>query len=527
MHPRIPTAAWLAGAAGTLALMLAPAGPAARAQAVWSTQAASSGFSQQALDTMLAPIALYPDALLAQVLMAATYPLDVVEAARYQRAHPGLSGDALAAAVEPMGWDPSVKALVQFPSVLAMMDERLDWTRQLGAAFLEQGDAVMDTVQALRARAYSAGQLRSGPEQRVIVQAPVITIEPAVTGAYWVPYYNPLVVYGNWWWPAHPPFFWIPPAAYRPPHFAAVYTTGIAWGAATVVVGALWHNPRPVWRHHPVIVDNVRVTNVIVTQPHAAPPSVWHHDSAHRGRGGHRGPGGHPDPGFPVHGAGTGAQPTIVPSFSARPGAPERTPTPPGLGFGPPGPGRPAPPRDLHAPVPRPPAGGAAAGAPFPRPGARPDALPDARPDAHQGGRPGAPLGAHRHDGQHGTRPDPEFHRPPQPEFQRPPRPEFQRPPQPEFQRPPQAEFPRPPRLSRPAPPEAMRQPAPPPPMRPASPPAPPAPPMRTFQPPPPPAPPMRAFQPSPPPQARPGPAQHEPRGGAHGREFRQPRDGR
>ncbi|KAF1040329.1 MAG: hypothetical protein GAK35_03524 [Herbaspirillum frisingense] len=158
-------------------------------------------YTQAQLDQMLAPVALYPDSLLAQVLMAATYPLEVVQAQRFIEARPGLQGDGLARAVAPMPWDPSVKSLVQFPSVLTMMNDRLDWMQQLGQAFLSQQPAVMDTVQNLRERAQVAGTLESSPQQRVVADDGVIVIEPVNPQVVYVPYYNPVVAYGSWWWP--------------------------------------------------------------------------------------------------------------------------------------------------------------------------------------------------------------------------------------------------------------------------------------------------------------------------------------
>ena len=113
----------------------------------------------------------------------------------------GQQADALADAVESMPWDPSVRALTQFPSVLAMMSERLEWTGQLGDAFLAQREQVMDTVQSLRARAWAAGTLQSTEQQQVIVNDPVIVIESTRPGYLWVPYYNPMIVFGTWWWP--------------------------------------------------------------------------------------------------------------------------------------------------------------------------------------------------------------------------------------------------------------------------------------------------------------------------------------
>ncbi len=125
---------------------------------------AQRAYSQPELDQMLAPVALYPDALLSQVLMAATHPVGVIEAARWSRANPGLQGDDAVRAVDFEDWDPSVKSLLAFPQVLARMDENLDWTRKLGEAFLSQEPHVMDTVQQLRRRAQAAGNLQSGDQ---------------------------------------------------------------------------------------------------------------------------------------------------------------------------------------------------------------------------------------------------------------------------------------------------------------------------------------------------------------------------
>lgn len=276
----VHTINWLACAAISALVALAPAAPAQAQQYTgWQSQAP---FTQQELDQMLAPIALYPDALLAQVLMAATYPLEVVQAARFMQRNPRLSGDTLARAVEPMRWDPSVAALTQFPSVLAMMNEELDWTQQLGEAFLAQRVQVMDTVQMLRARAHAAGTLRSNEQQRVIVEERVIVIEPWQYGTYWVPYYNPMIVFGTWWWPAYRPFIWVPPVIYRPPYFAQIYSIGIVWGPFTVVFSSLWNDPRPIWRDRPIYIDSRPVVNVIVTGATTPRPVPWQHDPVHR-----------------------------------------------------------------------------------------------------------------------------------------------------------------------------------------------------------------------------------------------------
>jgi hypothetical protein len=127
-------------------------------------------FKQEELDQILAPIALYPDELLSQVLMASTYPLEVVQAERWQKQNKSLKGDALAQALEKQDWDPSVKSLVNFPDVLTMMSEKLDWTQKLGDAFLEQQKEVMGTVQKLRLKAEETGNLKTTSEQKVIVE---------------------------------------------------------------------------------------------------------------------------------------------------------------------------------------------------------------------------------------------------------------------------------------------------------------------------------------------------------------------
>ena len=145
-------------------------------------------YAQAELDQMLAPIALYPDALLSQVLMASTYPLEVVEAARWSRAHPGLRGDEAVRAAQDQDWDPSVQSLLAFPDLLARMDEKLDWTKRLGDAFLEQEPHVMETVQRLRRKSQAAGQLVSDERLRVVDESGVIVIEQAQPQVVYVPY---------------------------------------------------------------------------------------------------------------------------------------------------------------------------------------------------------------------------------------------------------------------------------------------------------------------------------------------------
>ena len=197
---------------------------------------------QEELDQILAPLALYPDSLLSQIFMASTYPIEVVEADRFAKANPDLKGDALTKQLEAKPWDASVKSLVNFPQVLAMMSEHLAETVKLGDAFIGQQKQVMDTVQALRAKAQSTGNLKTTPEQVVKVEAApagstttqVIVIEPAKPEVIYVPQYNPTVVYGTWPYPAYPPYPYYPPGyvATAALSFGLGVACGAAWGYA-------------------------------------------------------------------------------------------------------------------------------------------------------------------------------------------------------------------------------------------------------------------------------------------------------
>ncbi len=174
-------------------------------------------FTSEELTQMLAPIALYPDSLIAQILMAATYPLEVVEAERWVRENDGLKGEALDKALLEKTWDVSVKSLCHFPDVIFALSEKLDQTRKLGDAFLAQEDDVMATIQDLRRRAREQGNLESSKQQKVVVEREVISIEPSAPDVVYVPIYNPLYVYGPWWYPAYPPWYWYYPSAYLYP----------------------------------------------------------------------------------------------------------------------------------------------------------------------------------------------------------------------------------------------------------------------------------------------------------------------
>src|SRR6266568_514307 len=214
--------------------------------------------TQQELDQMLAPIALYPDSLLSQIFMASTYPLEVVEAARWSRGNPGLTGQQAVDAVEQKDWDASVKSLAAFPQVLAMMDQQIEWTARLGDVFIAKEPQVMETVQSLRQKAYAAGNLRSTEQAYVVQQGDAYAIEPASPEVVYVPYYDPRVAYGSWWWPAYPPVYWAPwPGYYVYPGFAFAWGGGIRVGSGFFFSSCDWH------RRHVTIVN---VTNVFVNR---------------------------------------------------------------------------------------------------------------------------------------------------------------------------------------------------------------------------------------------------------------------
>jgi len=231
-------------------------------------QQRSAPMSQDFLDSLLAPIALYPDQLLAQVLMASTYPLEVVQAARFVKANPNLNGAALDDALKDMTWDPSVLSLASFPQVLDMMNDKLDWTQRLGDAFLADEGAVMQTVQGLRARAQQAGNLQSTEQQQVIVQERTIIIQPAQPQYVFVPVYNPTVIFGPWWAPAYQPWFWFPPPIWgfppRPPNWA--FYSGFFWGTGWRVSHNNWGWAQPNWRGNNINI-NINNNNVWVNRP--------------------------------------------------------------------------------------------------------------------------------------------------------------------------------------------------------------------------------------------------------------------
>lgn len=238
----------------------------------------AAGAPQQQIDQMTAPIALYPDPLIAEILMAATYPLEVVEASRWLQApqNAQLRGDQLANALQQQPWDPSVKALVNSPQVLAMLNNNLQWTEQLGDAFLGQEDDVMDSIQRLRRMAESNGTLVSTPQQNVSYEGDAITITPANPETMYVPVYNPSLAYGTWPYPDSQPYYFPPP-----PGVAYAAPGTVVFGGGFVVVEELWRWNRWDWHRHRIDIDDRRFAEINRGRPPAV-PGVWTHASEHR-----------------------------------------------------------------------------------------------------------------------------------------------------------------------------------------------------------------------------------------------------
>lgn len=237
-------------------------------------------FAPEQLDQLLAPIALYPDPLLGQILMAATYPLEVVQAERWvmDPNNAALTGDALTAALQNQDWDPSVKSLIPFPQILQMMNDRLDWMQQLGDAFLGQQAQVMDSVQRLRSRAQAAGTLASNAQQTVTPQGQIIVVEPANPGVIYVPVYDPTVVYGVWPYPDYPPVYFPPPPDYD---FGSALVSTIGFGIGVAIVQSLWGWDDWDWRHHRVHIDVDRFNRINGNRPRLK-ADTWVHDPYHR-----------------------------------------------------------------------------------------------------------------------------------------------------------------------------------------------------------------------------------------------------
>src|ERR1700747_3663094 len=235
-----------------------------------SSQPDQTLLKPEQLEALVAPIALYPDALLANMLAAATYPLEVVEADRWIKDNKNLKGDALATEAGKKGWDDSVKALTATPSVLDMMSDKLDWTKSLGDAMLAQQADLMDAIQRLREKARANNKLSSNKQQKVTVQQQegkqAIVIEPTDPNTMYVPYYDPATVYGAWPYADYPAYYFGYPSYIG----AGVVAAGLAFGTAWAIGrwGNYWGGGCN-WGNRNVYVNH-RNTN------------VWQHNSAHR-----------------------------------------------------------------------------------------------------------------------------------------------------------------------------------------------------------------------------------------------------
>jgi uncharacterized protein DUF3300/endosialidase-like protein len=328
-------------------LILIPFPASAQSQAPTPTPAAAPAGDQllkaEELDALVAPIALYPDNLLSLVLMASTYPLEVVQADRWVKDNKKLKGDAQKAAVDKQSWDDSVKSLTATPDVLAMMSDKLDWTTKLGDAVLAQQPDIMDAIQRLRSRAEANNKLTTTTQQRVTKTQgqggrQVIAIEPVNPETLYVPYYDPAVVYGGWPYPAYPPYYFGYPGYIG----AGLIGAGLAFGAGWALGrwssggnywggGVSWNNNnininRPQvnplggnnWQHRPEHRQGVRYNNSNVRQKFGNNNirGGAQNRMDFRGRGGNQvlkpGPGGGQRPG-------AGQRPSQRPSAGQRP----------------------------------------------------------------------------------------------------------------------------------------------------------------------------------------------------------------
>jgi hypothetical protein len=272
----------LSVATAALALTLATGGQivgaAFTAPAYAQTAQQAGNLSMPQLQSLVSPIALYPDSLLSQMLMASTYPLEVAEAANWLRSNNRLSSTALQDALKPQTWDNSVKSLVTFPDALNMLGNKLDWTQKLGDAYLAQPKDLMQAVQALRLKAKQAGNLQT--TQQLVVSTDTeanIIIVPSNPQVVYVPTYNPMMVYGAWGYPAYPPY-----PAYNPAWGFMAFGVGMAVGAS------LWAQPH--WGSGSITVNNTNFNNFnnrynsVANQAanHAGADSTWAHNVAHR-----------------------------------------------------------------------------------------------------------------------------------------------------------------------------------------------------------------------------------------------------
>lgn len=242
------------------------------------SQPAAPVFSKEELDAMLAPIALYPDALLSQVLMASTYPLEIVQASRWSKSNGDKGGESAANMVADQSWDASVKSLVAFPKVLHMMNDQLEWTQKVGDAFLGQQGDVMESIQRLRVQAQKAGNLSSNEQQTVVTQGDSIVIQPAQPQIIYVPAYNPTVVYGTWPYPSYPPTYYPGVASWYP---GQSFVNGLMWGTGVAAAGAIFGSFN--WGSRSVDINVNNYNRYSKNNFYNTTNNRWRHDPQHRG----------------------------------------------------------------------------------------------------------------------------------------------------------------------------------------------------------------------------------------------------
>ncbi len=235
-------------------------------------------FSDAEIDQMLAPVALYPDTLLSQVLVAATYPVEIIQANRWVIKHPDLDANEALERVKDKDWDASVKALVPFPRILAKMSEDLEWTQNLGDAFLQDEKVVLDRIQALREQAYAAGNLKDAKNLKVVKEKQTIVIEPAEPEVIYVPYYDPRIVYGSWRWSSYPPYYWdYPYYGYSRPYNHFYWAPGIHFSIG-FGFGFNWFDSSLIYVDH--YYPHHYYTNRQIVRSHYA--RRWRHNPYHR-----------------------------------------------------------------------------------------------------------------------------------------------------------------------------------------------------------------------------------------------------
>jgi len=249
-----------------IALIVSPQGLRAQSDA--------NPFSRQELAQMLAPVALYPDVVLSQILMASTYPIEVIEADRWMKRNPELQGGELDRALLEQDWDPSVKELCHLAPILALMSERIAETTDLGNAFLAQEDEVMAVVQELRSKAYERGRLRSTDRHRVVLTESVIIIEPVDPRVIYIPYYDPCYVFDPWWYPPCPPYYWAPSGVRV--GVSIGYWPGFYFGFSF----GTWSSFD--WHRHVIYVDVYKRPRFVRQDRWIRTPGRWVHAPVHR-----------------------------------------------------------------------------------------------------------------------------------------------------------------------------------------------------------------------------------------------------